>query len=354
MPTTLDAEHTLEERTPFAMYFVEDCAEPAGPRKTSARALRASGHSRSSGRLVSFRESESRATSPQAEVALRNHSVMSCTDEEERAAADNDDEHLPTRLAAPPPQHDQAALDDDEDMQTWPPHREARGFMSLRLDPASASSVEALVSVHHNVLNIHIQSSPGVFDKKLASIPVGHLVVTLRPGQFELLVLSCLTEDSEEIFCCCKDQIARNKWVYVFRRVAGVKVRPLPRLALRPLASSSAGPSQISTSVMRSQHTSAAMAGPSHSERVRAKFLEMQARRGHISAATRHATEVTNARNDSDSQNTLVLGTREVSILSQVSTCAGSGHATPVAKSERGYLQSMSTSKVVSQRTVPT
>mmetsp|Transcript_38264 Transcript_38264/g.61671 ORF Transcript_38264/g.61671 Transcript_38264/m.61671 type:complete len:349 (+) Transcript_38264:51-1097(+) len=348
MPTTLDAEHTLEERTPFAMYFVEDCAEPAGPRKTSARALRASGHSRSSGRLVSFCAPGSLSTNSPADVALRNHCVLSCTNEEAVA----DDEHLPTRLAAPSHQLQAAARDDC--IHSWPPHREARGFMSLRLDPASASSVEALVSVHHNVLNIHIQSSPGVFDKKLASIPVGHLVVTLRPGQFELLVLSCLTEDSEEIFCCCKDQIARNKWVYVFRRVAGVKVRPLPRLALRPLASSSAGPSQISTSVMRSQHTSAAMAGPSHSERVRAKFLEMQARRGHISAATRHATEVTNARNDSDSQNTLVLGTREVSILSQVSTCAGSGHATPVAKSERGYLQSMSTSKVVSQRTVPT
>jgi len=339
MPTTLDAEHTLEERTPFAMYFVEDCAEPAGPRKTSARALRASGHSRSSGRLVSFCAPGSLSTNSPADVALRNHCVLSCTNEEAVA----DDEHLPTRLAAPSHQLQAAARDDC--IHSWPPHREARGFVWLRLDPASASSVEALVSVHHNVLNIHIQSSPGVFDKKLASIPVGHLVVTLRPGQFELLVLSCLTEDSEEIFCCCKDQIARNKWVYVLRRVAGVDFRPLPRRALRPLPSSSAVPSPIIT-------PSAAMEGPSHSEYVRTKFLEMQARRGRVSAAPRPATEVANVRNDSDFQDLLALGARADSSLSQASTRAGSGLTTPVASSERGCLQSMPMSKSDSQRTL--
>jgi len=333
------------------MDFTEDNTTPMGSWKTSERAPMASSQSRSSGRRISFCAPGDTAINPLADVAFHNYCVLSCTNEE----AVVDLENPITCLAAPPQVEPTAHNDNNDGMQSWPPHREARGYMSLRLDLASARSVDALVSMHQSTLTIYIQSSPGgAFDSKMASIPVEHLVVTLRQGQFELLVLSCLTDNEGEIICCCKDQTARNKWVYVFRRVAGVKVHPLPRLALRPLASSSAGPSQISTPVMRSQHTSAAMAGPSHSERVRAKFLEMQAQRGHISAATRHATEVTNARNDSDSQNTLVLGTREVSSLSQVSTCAGSGHATPVAKSERGYLQSMSTSKVVSQRTVPT
>jgi len=326
--TTVPPQPTDEEPGTGTVSFEEDCTEPMGSRKTSARALRASGPSRSSGRLVSFRESESRATSPQAEVALRNHSVMSCTDEEERAAVDNDDEHLPTRLAAPPPQHDQAALDDDKDMQTWPPHREARGFMSLRLDPASARSAEALVSVLHNVLTVHIQSSPGgAFDTTMASIPVEHLVVTLRPGQFELLVLSCLTDDAGEIFCFCQDQTARNKWVYVFRRVAGVQVRPLPRRALRPLSldSSSAVPSPISMLAMQSQHLSGAIDGPSHSEHVRAKFLEIQSRRGRISAATR---QYVSEHNDLDACDALEPDSNDVSDLLKASTCTGSDHAT--------------------------
>ena len=321
------------------MCFFEDCAEPVGPRKMSVRALRASGHSRASGRLVSFCEPGSLSTNSPADVALSNHCVLWCTNEE----AVEDDEHLPTRLDAPLHQLQPAAREDC--IHSWPPHREARGFVSLRLDPASASRVEALVSVHHNVLTIHVQSSPGTFDKKLASIPVEHLVVTLRPGQFDSFILSCLTAASGEIFCCCKDQTARNKWVYVLRRVAGVHVRPLHRRALRPLTSSSAVPSPIFTS-------SAAMDGPSHSEYVRTKFLEMQARRSRVSAAPRPAMEVANARNNPDFQDTLALGAREDSSLSQASTRAGFGLTTPVAMSERECLQSMPMSKSDSQRTL--
>ena len=129
------------------------------------------------------------------------------------------------------------------------------------------------------------------------------------------------------------------------RRVAGVDFRPLPRRALRPLPSSSAVPSPIFT-------PSAAMEGPSHSEYVRTKFLEMQARRGRVSAAPRPATEVANVRNDSEFQDLLALGARADSSLSQTSTRAGSGLTTPVASSERGCLQSMPTSKSDSQRTL--
>jgi len=325
--TTMPPQHTDEEPRTGAVSFEEDCAEPTGSRKSSERSLRASGHSRSSGRLVSFRESEGRATSPLAKAAPRNHSVISCTNEEEQAAVADDEEHVPTRLAAPPPQHDQATHD-GKDMQTWPPHREARGFMSLRLDPASSRSAEALVSVLHNALTIYIQSSPGgAFDTTMASIPVDHLVVTLRPGQFELLVLSCLTDDAGEIFCFCSDQTARNKWVYVFRRVAGVQVRPLPRRALRPLPldSSSAAPSPISTPAMQSQHPSAAMDEQSHSEHVGAKFLEIQSRCGRISAATRQDMSELN---DSDACDALAPDVDDESDLLKASTCAGSDHAT--------------------------
>jgi len=206
---------------------MKDCTELAGPRKASARALRASSQTRSSGRLVLLGVPRSTDTNPPADVVL-NHSVQKTAD----------DKHQPTHLAAPPQHIEPAARDDFNSMQSWPPHRETHGLMSIRKELDSTKSVDALVSVHRNTLTIHIQSSPGgAFDMEMASIPMQHLVVTLQPGQFNLLVLSCLTDDEGEIFCCCKDQTARNKWVYVFRRVAGVKVRPLPRLALRPLAS---------------------------------------------------------------------------------------------------------------------
>ena len=79
--------------------------------------------------------------------------------------------------------------------------------MSLRAHPKSTKSVDALVSVHHNALTIHIQSSPGgAFDQKMAVIPVDLLIVTVRPGQFEMLCLSCSTDEaSAGILCFCKD-----------------------------------------------------------------------------------------------------------------------------------------------------
>ena len=104
------------------------------------------------------------------------------------------------------------------------------------------------------------------------------------------------------------------------------------------------------------------MAGLAQSEHVRVKFLEIQARRVHISAAsfaaTRHATEVANVHNDPDSQGMLALGAREVSSLLRASTRAGSGRATPVAKSQQGCSQSnesfefMLTLKVTLQQTL--
>ena len=335
--TTQTTERAIDKPTLIVTgNYMDDCVEPTGPRKASVRTLRATGQSRASGRLISFCAPRGKATSTLADVALRNHCVLSYTNEE--AAAD--DQLQTTCLAT----HEPATRDNDG-MQSWPTYREARGFMSLHLDPASAGTIDALVSVLLNTLTIYIQSSPGgAFNKIMASIPVKHLVVTLCPGQFKLLVLSCLADNGGRIICCCKDQTARNKWVYVFRRVAGVEVRPLPRRALRPLASSCAIPSSISTTAIHSQCPSEPMAGLAHSEHVRVKFLEIQARRVHISAAssaaTRHATEVANVHNDPDSQDMLALGAREISSLSRASTRAGSGRATPIAKSQQGCSQS--------------
>jgi len=149
---------------------MKDCTELAGPRKASAHALRASSQTRSSGRLVLLGVPRSTDTNPPADAVL-NHSVQKTAD----------DKHQPTHLAAPPQHIEPAARDDFNSMQSWPPHRETHGLMSM-LD--STKSVDALVSVNRNTLTIHIQSSPGgAFDMEIASIPMQHLVVTLQPGQ---------------------------------------------------------------------------------------------------------------------------------------------------------------------------
>ena len=165
------------------------------------------------------------------EASLLKHSVLSCTPEDRSSLADEDH---PPRVPSRPPRSETFCAKNFPlpKIQSWPSHREARGFVSLRAHPTSADSIDALVSVHHNTLTIHIQSLPGgAFDKRMASIPVDSLIVTLHPGQFEMLSLSCTAEDSGnlggDILCYCKDQTARNKWVHVFRRVEGVVVRPL-------------------------------------------------------------------------------------------------------------------------------
>jgi len=113
--------------------------------------------------------------------------------------------------------------------------REARGVVSLRARQTGGKSVDAMISLHRNMLTIHMQSLPGgAFDQRMVSIPVDRLIVTIRQLLFEMLFLSYSTEASGEILCICKDQTTRNKWLYIFRRVKGVKVHPLQPLIATP------------------------------------------------------------------------------------------------------------------------
>jgi len=216
-------------------------------------------------------------------------------------------------------------------MRSWPAHQEARGMVLLRLALTGAKSVDALASVHRSALTIHIQSLPGgPFDKKMARIPVGHLVVTLHPGQYELLVFSCLFDDAGEIFCFCKDQAARNKWLYVLRRVEGVtfESRSFPKPLLRPFATLSAGVTPVYTPTPSSifRHFPA-QDRLSRAEEVRAKFLQIQEARGRTSAS-RRAAQFANMHvyNDPDPLNVPAPIARAESDLSQALTCVDLDH----------------------------
>jgi len=317
---------------PSALHAVTSCApaEPAGASPTAAPAPKASGS------VVSIARTPS-TQGLSAEVALRKHSVAPCTREDDLPAGDVLlPATLPSRRVSPL-QHAQRHLDDC--VEPWPPLREARGVVTVRSSLTSASSRAALMSMHRSTLTIHIQSSPGgAFDNKVASIPAAHLVVTLRPGQFETLILSCATEDAKNIVCCCADQTARNKWVYVLRRVGGITVRPLLTRALPSCASSPDAPS-IPAPAAGIRHQPSMVHVHSRSQRVRAKFLDDAQR--HMTpclgqAATRHGEQIEHGKRDiqrvQPSYRAMTSGAREDSILSRASTCA-SGQGTPVAVS---------------------
>jgi len=313
---------------PSALHAGVSCAlvEPAGARHRAAPAPKA----------VSIARTPSTQVLP-AEVALRKHSVSPCTHEDDLPAGDVRLPATSPSRRVPPLQHPQRHLDDC--VKPWPPLREARGAVTVRSSLTSTSSRAALMGMHHSTLTIHIQSSPGgAFDKKVASIPAAHLVVTLRPGQFETLILSCATEDAKNIFCCCADQTARNKWVYVLRRVGGVTVRPLLTRALPSCASSPDAPS-IPAPAAGIRHQPSMVHEHSRSQRVRAKFLDDAQR--HMTpclgqAATRHGEQIEHGKCDTQrvqpSYRAMISGASEDSILSRASTCA-SGQGTPVAVS---------------------
>ena len=117
----------------------------------------------------------------------------------------------------------QAATVDDK--LCWPPHREARGFVTLRSNPTSHIDIPAFLSWQFNVLTVFFENGTGgTAQLKKTKIPTRQLVVTLFPGQVDMFSLSSGSCTSE--FCCvCKDQTHRNKWVAVLRRLEGTSFR---------------------------------------------------------------------------------------------------------------------------------
>jgi len=327
MPNTMpyNVHSFRRQAAPSALHAVGSCApvEPAGASPRAAPAPKA----------VSIACTPSTQVLP-AEVALRKHSVSPCAHDDLPAG----DVRLPATSPSrrvPPLQHPQRHLDDC--VEPWPPLREARGVVTVRSSLTSAGSRAAMMSMHRSTLTIHIQSSSGgAFDNKVASIPAAHLVVTLRPGQFETLILSCATEDAKKIICCCADQTARNKWVYVLRRVGGITVRPLLTRALPSCASSPDAPS-IPAPAAGTRLQPSVVNVPSRSQRVRGKFLDDAQRHvmpGLAPVATRQEDDVEhgqrNAQRVLPSDHAMASSTHEDSILSQASTCA-SRQGTPVA-----------------------
>ena len=91
------------------------------------------------------------------------------------------------------------------------------------VDPVEIGrSLQALCSIHHGMLTISVEATPGdsAFTNEAARMPVEGVAVSILPGHPRLFTLSSQFGDgADEVYCYAQDQRARNKWIAVFRRL---------------------------------------------------------------------------------------------------------------------------------------
>ena len=84
-----------------------------------------------------------------------------------------------------------------------------------------ARRLAALCHVKHGVITLwgRTGAEGKDFPKELLRISSPHFTVSVVPGHHNMFVLSGQDGDrTEEVYCYTADQIARNKWIAVFRR----------------------------------------------------------------------------------------------------------------------------------------
>ena len=106
----------------------------------------------------------------------------------------------------------------------WPAHREARGEFVLKGSLDEQRAVRAVCSVLHGVLTLSYEErhSRGVTQGTvLAQVPLQDLAVGLQRGRRTLLTLATLYDEKmfDDIYCFAADQVTRNNWITVFRRM---------------------------------------------------------------------------------------------------------------------------------------
>lgn len=103
----------------------------------------------------------------------------------------------------------------------WPAHREVRGEVTLKATADHGRSVRAVCSIKHAVLTLTPEGSTVV----VAEVPVAELAVGLQRGRNNMFTIATVHQNKmfDEIFCFADDQVKRNKWIAVFRRM-GVPV----------------------------------------------------------------------------------------------------------------------------------
>jgi hypothetical protein len=117
----------------------------------------------------------------------------------------------------------------------WPAHREVRGELTLRGSANHPRAVRAVCSVQHGVLTLSCATSSTQRAARglssaggesgvtvVAEVPVEDLAVGLQQrGRVDMFMLATLHRNRtyDHIFCFVDDQVKRNKWIAVFRRM---------------------------------------------------------------------------------------------------------------------------------------
>jgi len=133
----------------------------------------------------------------------------------------------------------------------WPAHREVRGELTLRGSAYHPRAVRAVCSVQHGVLTLSCATSSTQRAARglssaggesgvtvVAEVPVEDLAVGLQRGRVDMFTLATLHRNRtyDHIFCFADDQVKRNMWIAVFRRM-GISIFHLQDGSSQGLAS---------------------------------------------------------------------------------------------------------------------
>ena len=124
-------------------------------------------------------------------------------------------------------EHDEAPAQRKE----WPVDREVRGRLTLRASADHKGARCAMCSVRGGVLSLSVEcvatpASRGASSTTvLTQVPVEELAVGLQRGRENMFTIATLHRGRmyDEIYCFADDQVKRNKWIAVFRRM-GVSI----------------------------------------------------------------------------------------------------------------------------------
>ena len=98
-----------------------------------------------------------------------------------------------------------------------PADKEVRGRVTLKASADHSKAVHTVCSIRHGVLTLSIESSKAV----VAEVPVEALAVGLSRWRTDMFTIATLHNNRiyDEIYCFVDDQVKRNKWIAVFRRM---------------------------------------------------------------------------------------------------------------------------------------
>jgi len=107
------------------------------------------------------------------------------------------------------------------DAQERPAHRQVRGRLTLKASVDHSNAERVVCSISGGVLSMSIASRKAV----VAQVPVEELAVGLQTGHTQMFTVATLQENRmhDEIYCFADDNVRRNQWITVFRRM-GVPV----------------------------------------------------------------------------------------------------------------------------------